>query len=551
MPVLNVFKTVAAAKNAWIDWAVIATGLSCAVVLLTTVFGISLGWRTVTLDKSLFRHEVGNSYTVSVPYVGPNQVHSRLFESGQELNGGDSLHADIRESGNGRFSHWGRTLWFSSTDNSDPRSNDRIYKLTYQCTVLTLLGKPGVTVLIGMCLVSAALFLARTVTRLYPAYAGYAFCAVLIVFLKPNVLDVRHWFAAVTYLIIATAIPIVLLVLCFMQYRLRGRCARTLALLAVFAPILITGVLLGLECISRAFPVYTTLAINPGLKYFWPDYVERQRNSAGVLEVEIPPKAPDEYRIMVVGDSYVAGAGVAGSRRVAAKLQQNLAGTRPGTDVKCFTFGICGYNTVQQAKMIARHLDQVSPDLVVLGYVFNDAEDPANAGKPQTARPIQVLNSWLLKSDGSYLWYRVFTAANQLAGEQQDYYAEIYSDQFAGWQKSVAAFKEIKAMLSDKSIPFVVSIFPIFSQSLSDVPGSSYEKSYLKVLGLMDELNIACIDTKACFAEKHINVDELAISRYDCHPNAKAHEQMAEIIAEYLIAENIIPESIGEISGTK
>ena len=37
-----------------------------------------------------------------------------------------------RKDGKGRYSHWGaRSLWFSTSDNSDPRTNGREYKVVY------------------------------------------------------------------------------------------------------------------------------------------------------------------------------------------------------------------------------------------------------------------------------------------------------------------------------------------------------------------------------------------------------------------------------------
>src|SRR5689334_2063554 len=39
-----------------------------------------------------------------------------LLENGAELGPPHALHAEIREIGEGRFSHWQRTLFFSSSD---------------------------------------------------------------------------------------------------------------------------------------------------------------------------------------------------------------------------------------------------------------------------------------------------------------------------------------------------------------------------------------------------------------------------------------------------
>ena len=51
----------------------------------------------------------------------------RLFENGKELGPAHAAHVDIRAKGGGRFSHWNTTLYFSASDNSDPRTNGRNY----------------------------------------------------------------------------------------------------------------------------------------------------------------------------------------------------------------------------------------------------------------------------------------------------------------------------------------------------------------------------------------------------------------------------------------
>jgi pectate lyase len=39
-----------------------------------------------------------------------------------------SLHADIIAHGKGRFSHWGTSVYFSASDNTDPNQNGRTYR---------------------------------------------------------------------------------------------------------------------------------------------------------------------------------------------------------------------------------------------------------------------------------------------------------------------------------------------------------------------------------------------------------------------------------------
>ena len=50
-----------------------------------------------------------------------------LFEDGNALGPPRSAHDVIRTTGHGAFSHWGRELWFSTSDNTSPETNRRRY----------------------------------------------------------------------------------------------------------------------------------------------------------------------------------------------------------------------------------------------------------------------------------------------------------------------------------------------------------------------------------------------------------------------------------------
>ncbi|MDQ3565561.1 MAG: DUF1929 domain-containing protein [Pseudomonadota bacterium] len=62
-----------------------------------------------------------------------NQSTLRLFENSLELGPAHSIHANIRNLGQGRFSHWssttgtGEALRFAASDNTNPRTNGRSY----------------------------------------------------------------------------------------------------------------------------------------------------------------------------------------------------------------------------------------------------------------------------------------------------------------------------------------------------------------------------------------------------------------------------------------
>ena len=76
--------------------------------------------------KSCYHYLLGPLYPGD---GGSDQRPSTLvmYEDGKEIGPAHSVHVDIREKGQGRFSHWITVLYFSATDNSDPRTNKRKY----------------------------------------------------------------------------------------------------------------------------------------------------------------------------------------------------------------------------------------------------------------------------------------------------------------------------------------------------------------------------------------------------------------------------------------
>lgn len=87
-----------------------------------------------SLDMSKVYKESGYAYYLERKFVLPGDSESspngstlRLFENGKELGPAHTSHKNIRRYGKGRFSHWGNTLYFSSSDNTDPRRNGRKY----------------------------------------------------------------------------------------------------------------------------------------------------------------------------------------------------------------------------------------------------------------------------------------------------------------------------------------------------------------------------------------------------------------------------------------
>lgn len=88
------------------------------------------------LAPKCIQAELGHCYVASMDFgeegdqVTGDKSGLLLFENGKPLGPARSVHQDIREKGQGRYSHWTRhALYLSASDNSDPRSNGRRYEV--------------------------------------------------------------------------------------------------------------------------------------------------------------------------------------------------------------------------------------------------------------------------------------------------------------------------------------------------------------------------------------------------------------------------------------
>jgi hypothetical protein len=88
------------------------------------------------LDSQSLINENGNcfvytfrTYAARIFSRLPFYANSLLYEDGRPLAIPASEHDDIRNIGAGRYSMWTDNIYFSSTDNSDPRYNGRKYTI--------------------------------------------------------------------------------------------------------------------------------------------------------------------------------------------------------------------------------------------------------------------------------------------------------------------------------------------------------------------------------------------------------------------------------------
>jgi lysophospholipase L1-like esterase len=97
-------------------------------------------------------------------------------------------------------------------------------------------------------------------------------------------------------------------------------------------------------------------------------------NSRGLRGPELVPKAPGEFRVLVLGDSFAFGLGVESNETFSAVLEKDLraAAQRP---VSVVNAGTVSFGTVQELAWLKAHADEVQPDVVVVAFYDNDFAD--------------------------------------------------------------------------------------------------------------------------------------------------------------------------------
>lgn len=120
------------------------------------------------------------------------------------------------------------------------------------------------------------------------------------------------------------------------------------------------------------------LQLKPAQDSFSFDPVTLYANSAIPLneglyaraEIDLPPKAPEEYRVFVVGGSTVADIRLAPGTRMADWIGRSM--TVQGKVVRSYNMGVPSYTSYNELQLVIGKLIQHAPDMVV---VFDGAND--------------------------------------------------------------------------------------------------------------------------------------------------------------------------------
>ncbi len=294
----------------------------------------------------------------------------------------------------------------------------------------------------------------------------------------------------------------------------------------------------------------------PGGKVTWtlqqtrdsePYQVVENINSLGLRGVrEIRPTKPDGVlRVACVGDSFTYGHGVNDDETWPHQLEQALA-TRLGVGrVEVLNFGVSAYEITQEVRQIETMVMRFDPDLVLLCWFFNDPALREGPGFEMEEAP------WVVRTfthrPGS--WHTLLRERSHLADTLIDriftptYYrfyartrSSLYDKSKPSWEKSVRGIRRAQAVTAAAGVDFAMLLYPVMRRIDGKLISHDF---YRQVVELCDELGIVNYDLEPVF--DGYDVDALRVHAYNAHPNGEAHGLVGEAVADFILAQQLLP----------
>lgn len=264
-----------------------------------------------------------------------------------------------------------------------------------------------------------------------------------------------------------------------------------------------------------------TLASQNWYERYW------QENSLGYRDVEwTPEKLSDKTKVMVVGDSFVAGNGIVNPKdRFADQLGYLL-----GSNYAILNVASPGWDTEDEIKAILDY--PYRPDILILSYYINDIEGAAyrsGVQRPQIRRdpPVWLLplvqNSYAI----NFLYWRVIRLGPQeWADAYWTWLRQINEDAKVRWRHQQELLTLAEGAAAEQ-IPFFVVVFPNLA--------ATDESQFLiqPVINLFRERGIPVLDVSELLAGR--DPATTMVNLIDAHPNEAINLEVAERLYQMML----------------
>lgn len=264
------------------------------------------------------------------------------------------------------------------------------------------------------------------------------------------------------------------------------------------------------------------------------------------LRAFLPPveRPAGVKRIVLIGDSFVFGAGVADYETIGSLLGERLRAAQPDLQVQTVSLASPAANTTHYVKLASEAL-AYSPDLVILGFfVGNDAETEflrETQGPAGTSSLVSVRNALLTHS-------RTLSAVYSLARpfestRRQDLYMASTFDNAEKWATVERNLAAIDQQLTSRGIRTVVLIYPYLFSSprlgLNELSSYRYRQYHDRVRTATGRY-FDVVDALDYFTAEHVTSFDDYIVVGDGHPNGRFNALVADHLAPHVMSRSYL-----------
>jgi hypothetical protein len=275
-----------------------------------------------------------------------------------------------------------------------------------------------------------------------------------------------------------------------------------------------------------------------------PEYELLQKNS-------FTPNQED-FKIMVIGDSYIYGGGIEFEDNFSQNLKR-MINSKKGNFENGWVLDVSkpSSNNLDNNQTYFEFVNRYNPDIVIIGYNLNDIEgnlqkiennlsisdhfkDQKRNGA-ETNSLIQKIYKILYTSE--FIQFIFHKTHNQLKahgvvipGSQFDLMLKSYWQNRDNWQRSKILLKEIIEHAKENEIQLIIYKFP--EMDLIEYP-NLFAKSNATIKSFFNEFSsVYFIDGSEQFKNK--KSADYRLSKYDGHPNEIAHKKIAERVFDLI-----------------
>jgi len=249
----------------------------------------------------------------------------------------------------------------------------------------------------------------------------------------------------------------------------------------------------------------------------------------------VPPKADDEFRVIVIGDSSSISGAVPYDKIYSSLLKQRVAEKYANSDV--INLAVGGYNPVQYQAVLEEVGLGLQPDLIVLALTpDNDFNRGREATQDLNYRRAAYGENMPKEHEGfralfvyrAFLWRIEARLAPLFAGASKK--SDSPKDD-SGWRDNLDAVRLMTDRAAELDIPFIVVLLP---------PNWNYvdhRKFFSKVRSEIgcESKQFKCVDALEAFIASGNTDKSYWINLLDSHPNARYHALVTEVLAPYVL----------------